>query len=79
MGLLPIVNAGKVKLLDQPEVLRELRGFERQRRTAGKDMVGHRPGGHDDTAAAVAGVVAILASTRDPDDRGITFGTGVNF
>jgi hypothetical protein len=42
MGMLPLVNAGRVQLLDLPELLRELRGLERRRGTAGKDRVDHR-------------------------------------
>jgi hypothetical protein len=79
LALLPVVNAGKVRLLDRPDFLRELRGLERRRGTSGKDTVTHPRTGHDDAAAAVAGVVTILAGSRDPEDRGITFGTGVSF
>ena len=79
VDILPMVNAGRLRLLDRPELLRELRGLERHRGTAGKDTVSHPRGGHDDTAAALAGVVAQLAGSRDPADRGITFGSGVSF
>lgn len=79
LELLPVVNAGRLRLLDRAQLLRELRGLERRRGTAGRDTVGHPNGGHDDGAAALAGVVAMLAGSRDPDDRGITFGSGVSF
>lgn len=68
LELLPLVNAGAVVLLDDPKLLRELRGLERRRGTAGKDKVDHRPGAHDDRATAAAGalVSAIPPSKKRP-------------
>ncbi len=60
LALLPAVNAGQVELPDDPAILRELRGLERRRGPSGRDRVDHPPGGHDDLANAVAGVVATL-------------------
>jgi hypothetical protein len=67
LELLPLVNAGRVRLLDDGELLRELRGLER-RRGATKDRVDHRPGAHDDRAiaAALALVQATSANVHDP-------------
>ena len=56
LGLLPLVNAQRVSLLDVPELLRELRGLERRRGPSGRDKVDHRSGQHDDLANATAGV-----------------------
>jgi hypothetical protein len=61
LELLPLVNAERVVLLDQPELLRELRGLERRRGASGRDRVSHPPGGHDDRAAAAAGAVVRAA------------------
>lgn len=58
LELLPRVNAGTIELPDDAKLLRELRGLERRRGTAGRDRVDHRPGEHDDRANAVAGVAA---------------------
>lgn len=63
LELLPLVNAGRVLLLDLPDLLRELRGLERRRGTAGRDRVDHRPGAHDDRCNAAAGAL-VLASGR---------------
>lgn len=57
LELLPLVNAGAAVLLDEPNLLRELRGLERKRGTAGRDKVDHRRGEHDDRAVAAAGSV----------------------
>jgi hypothetical protein len=55
LELLPRVNAARVRLLDLPDLLRELRGLERLRgRGAARDRVDHRPGAHDDLANSAA-------------------------
>lgn len=64
LDTLPKVNAGLVELPDDARLLRELRGLERRRGTAGRDRVDHRSGQHDDLANAVAGVVVNLAARR---------------
>ncbi len=64
LELLPLLNAGRVGLLDVPDLLRELRGLERRRGTAGRDRVDHAPGQHDDRANAAAGAL-VLAAGRD--------------
>jgi hypothetical protein len=56
------VNAQQVMLLDRPDVMKELRGLERRRGTGGRDRVDHRPGQHDDMAAACSGVTVLLSS-----------------
>src|SRR5206468_9782471 len=59
LDLLPAVNAERVVLLDDAELLRELRGLERRRGTSGRDRVDHRPGAHDDRANAAAGALVL--------------------
>jgi hypothetical protein len=49
-----------VRLLDLPELLREFRGLERRRGTAGRDRIDHGPRGHDDQANAAAGALGLL-------------------
>ena len=62
LDLVPLVNAGRVVLLDNDELLRELRNLERRRGQSGRDRAGHRPGGHDDRACAAAGALTALAN-----------------
>ena len=64
LELLPLVNAGRIRLLDLSDLLRELRGLERRRGTAGRDRVDHAPGQHDDRSNAAAGAL-VLAAGRD--------------
>jgi hypothetical protein len=61
LDLLPAVNAEKVLILDDAELLREFRGLERRRGASGRDRVDHRPGQHDDRANAVAGALSLIA------------------
>ncbi len=61
LQLLPLVNAGRVRLLDHPELLRQLRGLERRRGWGGKDRVDHRRGQRDDIANAAAGAIVLCA------------------
>jgi hypothetical protein len=57
VDLAAVLNAGQARLLDVPELLRELRGLER-RRGATKDRVDCWRG-HDDVANAAAGALTL--------------------
>jgi hypothetical protein len=69
LELLPRVNAGRVQLLDLPELLRELRGLERRRGASGQDRVDHVPGAHDDLSNAAAG--ALVAAQQPQSGAGV--------
>jgi hypothetical protein len=69
LGLVPIVNTAAVALLDVPDLLRELRGLERRRGPSGRDRVDHRPGAHDDLAAAVAGATVLCSGVGEQPIR----------
>lgn len=64
--LLPVLNSGKIELLDIPVLSRQLSGLERRTARGGKDSIDHAPGGHDDVANAVAGVVALTPNKQLP-------------
>ena len=66
MDLLPLLNAGRVELLDNQRLTAQLCGLERRTARSGKDSVDHTPGGHDDVANAVAGVLVGLDLDRRP-------------
>lgn len=55
--LVPLVNAGRVALLDLPRLRAQLEGLERRTARSGKDTIDHAPGGHDDVANAAAGAL----------------------
>ncbi|WP_245906631.1 terminase large subunit domain-containing protein [Teichococcus aestuarii] len=55
--LLPMLNSGQCELLDVPRLAAQLFGLERRTSRGGRDSIDHSPGGHDDLANAVAGVL----------------------
>ena len=58
--MLPLLNSGKIELVDHPRLVSQLCGLERRTARGGRDSIDHAPGQHDDLANAVAGA-AILA------------------
>ena len=60
---LPLLNSGKVELLDIPRLIAQFCGLERRTARAGRDSIDHPPGGHDDVANAVAGAIVLVAAT----------------
>jgi hypothetical protein len=64
--LLPLLNATRVELLDNPRLAAQLVGLERRTARSGRDSIDHAPGGHDDLANAVAGVLIGLDLDRRP-------------
>lgn len=65
--MLPVLNAGKVELLDNPHLAAQLCGLERRTARGGRDSIDHQPGGHDDLINSVAGVVVALVTTTGAD------------
>ncbi|HEY8033222.1 MAG TPA: hypothetical protein VIF02_12815 [Methylocella sp.] len=64
--LLPLLNAKRVELLDNPRLTAQLVGLERRTARSGRDTVDHTPGGHDDLANVVAGALVGLDLDRRP-------------
>lgn len=58
--VLPMLNSGKVQLLDVPVVNSQLIALERKTRQGGNDLIDHPPGGHDDSINAVAGALVFI-------------------
>lgn len=63
-ALLPRINSRTVDLLDNPAIITQLCNLERKVARGGRDSIDHGPGGHDDMANVVAGVVAQISDTR---------------
>jgi hypothetical protein len=57
--LLPLLNSGRVELLDHARLVAQLCDLERRTSRGGKDSIDHTPGGHDDLANAVAGALLL--------------------
>jgi hypothetical protein len=68
LELLPILNSGRVELLDHPRLIAQLCQLERSPARSGRDNISHPPGGHDDIVNAVAGavVMAQAAAIQEP-------------
>jgi hypothetical protein len=64
---LPVLNSGKVELLDHPRLVAQLCSLERRTARGGRDSIDHAPGGHDDVVNSVAGVVCCLVAGNAAD------------
>ncbi|MGV3518938.1 hypothetical protein [Luteitalea sp.] len=64
LGLLPVLTSGRVRLLKDERLALQLTALERRTSAVGRDSINHPPGGHDDLANVVAGVVCGLEQKR---------------
>lgn len=61
---LPLLNAGRVELLDVPLLANQLCRLERRTARGGRDSIDHPPGEHDDLANAAMGALLDAVATR---------------
>jgi hypothetical protein len=66
--LLPLLNSGRVELLDHRRCVAQLVGLERRTARGGRDSIDHPPGGRDDVANALAGVAVTALAAAAVDD-----------
>jgi hypothetical protein len=59
LAFLPLVNSGRVDLLDNAKMLNQFSALERRVARSGRDSVDHSPGAHDDLCNAVAGAAQL--------------------
>ncbi|MBB4272334.1 terminase large subunit domain-containing protein [Rhizobium mongolense] len=62
--MLPMLNSGTADLLDSDRLVNQIVGLERRVSRGGKESIDHAPGGHDDVANAVAGVLNASVKPR---------------
>jgi hypothetical protein len=62
---LPLLNSGRVELLDNPRLMTQLCSLERRTGPSGRDTITHSDGAHDDVANAVAGALVLAAGRND--------------
>jgi hypothetical protein len=67
LNVLPLINSGKCRLLDNKRLVTQLISLERNTARGGRDSIDHPRGAHDDLANCVAG--ALLAATAKPIAR----------
>jgi hypothetical protein len=60
---LPLINSGRLELLDLPRLKSQLIGLERSTSRSGRETFQHSPGAHDDLVNSVLGA-ALLASAK---------------
>jgi hypothetical protein len=70
--LLPVINARRCELLDEPRLKAQLVSLERRVARGGKDSFDHAPGARDDVANAVAGAL-VLVGIRSSGDTWVEF------
>jgi hypothetical protein len=63
LTLLPLLNSGRVELLDNVRLAAQLCSLERRTARGGKDTINHAPNTHDDLINAAAGAI-VTASLR---------------
>lgn len=63
-AMLPLVTTGRLQLLDVPRLINQMAALERRISRGGRELIGHPPGGHDDCAASVAGICALLSRDK---------------
>lgn len=68
---LPLLNSGRVELLDSPRLVGQLCALERRTSRGGRDTIDHPPNAHDDLANAVAGAL-VLAGQRDTRPQAVS-------
>lgn len=61
--MLPMLNSGRVELLDVKQLRAELVNLERRTAKSGKDSINHPTGGHDDLVNSAAGALVSLTGT----------------
>ena len=60
LELLPILNSGRIELLDHPRLVSQLSNLERRTVRGSRDVIDHPPNSHDDIGNCVAGVVSTI-------------------
>lgn len=73
---LPLINSKKADLLAHPKLLSQIVGLERRTARSGKDSIDHAPGGHDDVANAVAGLLTNLGVKKYKYDGSLAWVRG---
>jgi hypothetical protein len=63
LDLLPALNSGRVELPPDDRLVNQLIGLERRTARGGRDSIDHAPGGHDDRANVIAGLVSTKAGS----------------
>ena len=58
---LPLLNSGKIELLDHLRLITQLCGLERRTPRSGRDSIDHGPGAHDDLCNVALGALLLVS------------------
>ena len=61
---LPLLNSGRVELLDLPRLISQLCGLERRTARSGRDSIDHAPGAHDDVCNSALGALLLASAAK---------------
>jgi hypothetical protein len=64
--MLPLLNSGRVQLLENRRLINQLHGLERRTARGGRDSIDHSTGRHDDAANAAAGALVLASAYTAP-------------
>jgi hypothetical protein len=66
--LLPLLNSGRIQLLDHPKSVSQICNLERRNGTSGRDIIDHPKASsyHDDLANSIAGAASIAMANKGP-------------
>lgn len=64
LNALPVLNSGRVVLLDDDKTIAQLVALERRTARGGRESIDHPPSGKDDRVNAVAGAMSIAAAPK---------------
>jgi hypothetical protein len=62
---LPLINSGRIELLDHRRLASQIFSLERRTARGGRDSIDHAPGAHDDLANAALGALVLAAGGVD--------------
>lgn len=63
---LPVLNSGRVELLDLPKLIDQFANLERRVARGGRESIDHAPHAHDDVANAIAGLIGLCIRAPQP-------------
>jgi hypothetical protein len=72
---LPMLNSGRVELLDSKTLRTQFIGLERRTARGGRDSIDHRPGSHDDSVNSAAGALIRCVHSEPLGADGFAQGT----
>jgi hypothetical protein len=66
LAFLPLLNSGRLDLLDNQRMIAQFVGLERRVSSSGRDSVNHTVGSHDDVSNCVAGAIVAAQGRTEP-------------